>query len=41
VTNALDVVRIVTTKLVAGETAKFTIVRGRERRVVPVTLAAR
>jgi len=41
VTNALDVVRIVTTKLVPGETAKFTIVRGRERRVVPVTLAAR
>jgi 2-alkenal reductase len=41
VTNAQDVVRIVTTKLVPGETANFTVVQGRERRVVPVTLAAR
>jgi 2-alkenal reductase len=41
VTNAQDVVRIVTTRLVPGETADFTIVRGRQRRVVPVTLAAR
>ena len=41
VTNALDVVRIVTTKLVPGETARFTVVRGRQRRVVPVTLDER
>jgi S1-C subfamily serine protease len=41
VTNAQDVVRIVTTKLVPGETADFTVVRGHDRRVVPVTLAAR
>jgi S1-C subfamily serine protease len=41
VTGAQDVVRIVTTKLVPGETARFTVVRGRQRRVVPVTLDAR
>jgi len=41
VTSALDVVRIVTTKLVPGETARFTVVRGAQRRVVPVTLAER
>ena len=35
------VVRIVTTKLVPGETARFTIVRGAQRRVVPVTLDER
>ena len=41
VTSAQDVVRIVTTKLVPGETARFTIVRGRQRRIVPVTLDER
>ena len=41
VTSAQDVVRIVTTKLVPGETARFTIVRGAQRRVVPVTLDER
>jgi S1-C subfamily serine protease len=41
VANAQDVVRIVTTRLAPGETANFTVVRGRQRRVVPVTLAAR
>ena len=41
VTGAQDVVRIVTTKLEPGETARFTVVRGRQRRVVPVTLAER
>jgi 2-alkenal reductase len=41
VTSALDVVRIVTTRLVPGETARFTVVRGRRQRVVPVTLAER
>lgn len=41
VTGAQDVVRIVTTRLVPGETARFTVVRGRERRVVPVTLDQR
>jgi len=41
VTSALDVVRIVTTKLVPGETARFTVVRRAQRRVVPVTLAER
>jgi S1-C subfamily serine protease len=34
-------VRIVTTKLVPGETARFTVVRGKQRRIVPVTLDAR
>jgi S1-C subfamily serine protease len=41
VTGAQDVVRIVTTRLVPGETAKFTVVRGKQRRVVDVTLAER
>jgi 2-alkenal reductase len=41
VTGAQDVVRIVTTKLVPGETARFTVVRGQQRRIVPVTLDAR
>ncbi len=41
VTNAQDVVRIVTTKLVPGESSRFTLVRGSQRRVVTVTLAAR
>jgi 2-alkenal reductase len=41
VTSAQDVVRIVTTKLVPGETARFTVVRGQQRRVVPVTLDER
>jgi S1-C subfamily serine protease len=41
VAGAQDVVRIVTTRLVPGETARFTVVRGRERRVVPVTLDER
>jgi S1-C subfamily serine protease len=36
-----DVVRIVAERLLPGETARFTVVRGRARRVVPVTLAAR
>lgn len=41
VTGAQDVVRIVTTRLVPGETARFTVVRGRQRRVVSVTLDQR
>jgi 2-alkenal reductase len=41
VTNAQDVVRIVTTRLVPGEQAKFTVVRGQQRRIVPVTLGER
>jgi S1-C subfamily serine protease len=41
VTGAQDVVRIVTTRLVPGETARFTVVRGRQRRVVDVTLDQR
>jgi S1-C subfamily serine protease len=41
VTGAQDVVRIVTTRLVPGETARFTVVRGRQRRIVPVTLDQR
>ncbi len=36
-----DVVRIVAEHLMPGETARFTVVRGRQRRVVPVVLAAR
>ncbi|HEY3961856.1 MAG TPA: trypsin-like peptidase domain-containing protein [Gaiellaceae bacterium] len=36
-----DVVRIVTEQLVPGETARFTLVHGRSRRVVSVVLAAR
>ncbi len=41
VTNAEDVVRIVSERLVPGETAAFTVVRGRARRVVHVTLMER
>jgi S1-C subfamily serine protease len=41
VSGAQDVVRIVTTRLVPGETARFTVVRGRHRRVVSVTLDER
>ena len=41
VTGAQDVVRIVTTRLVPGETARFTVVRGQQRRIVPVTLDQR
>jgi S1-C subfamily serine protease len=41
VSGAQDVVRIVTTRLVPGETARFTVVRGQQRRVVPVTLDER
>jgi S1-C subfamily serine protease len=41
VSGAQDVVRIVTTRLVPGETARFTVVRGRHRRVVAVTLDER
>jgi 2-alkenal reductase len=41
VTGAQDLVRIVTTRLIPGETVRFTVVRGRERRVVPVTLDER
>jgi S1-C subfamily serine protease len=36
-----DVVRIVTEQLVPGETARFTLVNGKRRRVVTVVLAAR
>jgi S1-C subfamily serine protease len=39
--NAQDVVRIVAGRLVPGETARFTVVRGSSRRTVPVTLVAR
>jgi 2-alkenal reductase len=41
VTSAEDVVRIVAERLVPGEVARFTVVRGASRRVVPVTLDAR
>jgi S1-C subfamily serine protease len=41
VTNAEDVVRIVSERLLPGETARFTVVRGERRRVVPVTVDAR
>ena len=41
VTNAEDVVRIVTERLLPGETVPFTIVRGEHRRVVRVTLGER
>jgi S1-C subfamily serine protease len=41
VTNAEDVVRIVAERLVPGETARFTVVRGHARRVVRVTLDQR
>jgi hypothetical protein len=41
VTYAEDAVRIVTERLLPGQTARFTIVRGRQRLVVPVKLAQR
>ena len=41
VTNAEDVVRIVSERLLPGDTAKFTVVRGKERREVAVTLDER
>ena len=41
VENGEDVVRIVAERLVPGETARFSVVRGRQRRVVAVTMAAR
>ncbi len=41
VTNAEDVVRIVAERLVPGEIARFTVVSGTKRRVVPVTLDRR
>jgi 2-alkenal reductase len=41
VTSAEDVVRIVAERLVPGEVASFTVVDGKQRRVVPVTLTAR
>ena len=41
VRSAEDVVRIVATRLAAGETARFTVVRGASRRVVPVRLSER
>ncbi|MGZ4333590.1 MAG: S1C family serine protease [Gaiellaceae bacterium] len=39
--SAEDVVRIVATRLVAGETARFTVVRGTARRIVQVRLSER
>jgi 2-alkenal reductase len=41
VTSAEDVVRIVAERLLPGEVARFTVLRGRQRRVVPVTLDER
>jgi 2-alkenal reductase len=41
VAGAEDVVRIVATRLSPGETARFTVVRGRVRRTVAVTLGER
>jgi S1-C subfamily serine protease len=41
VRSAADVVRAVTERLRPGQTTTFTIVRGRQRRSVPVTLATR
>jgi 2-alkenal reductase len=41
VRQAEDVVRIVTQRLLPGEQADFTVVRGTQRRVVPVTLSER
>jgi 2-alkenal reductase len=41
VTNAEDVVRIVAERLLPGEVARFTVVRGHARHVVPVTLDER
>ncbi len=41
VRQAEDVVRVVTQRLLPGERATFTVVRGTHKRVVPVTLAER
>jgi 2-alkenal reductase len=41
VRQAEDVVRIVTQRLVPGEQARFTVVRGTQRRIVAVTLSRR
>ncbi|HEY6961154.1 MAG TPA: trypsin-like peptidase domain-containing protein [Gaiellaceae bacterium] len=41
VQNAEDVVRIVASRLLPGESARFTVVRGRARRTVSVTLGER
>jgi S1-C subfamily serine protease len=41
VRGAEDVVRIVASRLLPGQTARFTVVRGHERRTVPVRLGAR
>ncbi len=41
VTSAEDVVRIVAERLLPGEVARFTVVDGKQRRVVPVKLSAR
>jgi S1-C subfamily serine protease len=41
VRSAEDVVRIVATRLVPGQSVRFTVVRGSARRVVPVTLGER
>jgi S1-C subfamily serine protease len=41
VANAEDVVRIVAEQLLPGQVARFTIIRGRKRLVVPVSLAER
>jgi len=41
VENAEDVVRIVASKLLPGETVRFTVVDGSQRRVVPVRLGER
>ena len=41
VTNAEDVVRIVSERLLPGETTPFTVVRGGQRRIVRVTLTER
>ncbi len=41
VTNAEDVVRIVSERLLPGETARFSVVRGKHHRVLRVTLVER
>jgi S1-C subfamily serine protease len=41
VRNAGDVVRIVSERLLPGERARFSVVRGKTRRVVSVTLDER
>jgi S1-C subfamily serine protease len=41
VTNAEDVVRIVSERLLPGESARFTVVRGTQRRIVSVRLSER